>query len=377
MDSKKPKITPSQLSLFTEPVTDIYRELESDVFEMIAKRLKTSQNITKDTVFQWQIEKMNQLRMVNEDTVKLLSKRTGKTEKEIRKAIKNTGVVTIDSVDHELKDIYEPLSTPSHIDRTLESFVSGAFREYNNYVNQSLITSTNGAGTVTDMYRKIIETSTGKVLAGTKTINQAVTETIVEWSNNGLRTGFVDRGGNVWNLERYAESVIRTTTNNVYNDLRTERMEEYGLDLVLVSSLSDPREACSHIQGKVATLKKPEENDTKYPSIYDFGYGEPWGLRGVNCRHMFFPFVEGINENNQPQFSNTEMDYNRELRQKQRYHERQIRKAKQSLNIAETTGDEVSIKRYKNLVKSRQARMREFINESGRTRQYDRERVIS
>src|SRR5699024_2707012 len=377
MNPKKPKITPEQLSLFTEPVTDIYRELESDVFEMIAKRLKTSKDITKDTVFQWQIEKMNQLRMVNEETIKLLSKRTGKTEREIRKAIKQTGIITIESVDHELKNIYEPVPMPSHIDRVLESLVSGAFREYNNFVNQSLITTTYGPGTVTDMYRKIIETSTGKVLAGTKTINQAVTETIVEWSNSGLRTGFVDRGGNVWNLERYAESVIRTTTNSVYNDLRTERMEEYGLDLVLVSSLPDPREACSHIQGKVATLKRPEDNDTKHPSIYDFGYGEPWGLRGINCRHMFFPFIEGVNENNQPQYSDAEMERNRELRQKHRYYERQIRKAKQSLNIAETIGDEVSILRYKKLLRNRQARMRKFIDDSGRTRQYDRERVIS
>src|SRR5699024_1159074 len=159
MNPKKPKITPEQLSLFTEPVTDIYRELESDVFEMIAKRLKTSKDITKDTVFQWQIEKMSQLRMVNEETIKLLSKRTGKTEREIRKAIKQTGIITIDSIDYYLKIIYEPLPKPIHIDIVLEFLISGAFREYNNILKQSLITTTYGPGSVTDMYRKIIETS--------------------------------------------------------------------------------------------------------------------------------------------------------------------------------------------------------------------------
>lgn len=92
---------------------------------------------------------------------------------------------------------------------------------------------------------------------------------------------------------------------------------------------------------------------------------------------MFFAFIEGINENNQPQYSNSEMEHNRQLRQKHRYYERQIRKAKQSLNISKTTGDEVSILRFKKLVRNRQARMRDFINKSGRTRQYDRERVIS
>lgn len=377
MNPKKPKITPHNLNLFTEPATDIYRSLEDEVFEMIAKRLKTSKNITKDNVLDWQIDKMSQLRMVNKDTVKALSKATGKSEREIKKAIKDAGVATIKSVDDELKDIYDPLEMPSQIDKVMESYVNQAFKEFDNFVNQSLIDTNYGKGTVSKMYQNIIEETTGKVLAGTKTTNQAVTETIVEWSNSGLKTGFVDKGGNVWNLDRYAESVIRTTTNNVYNDMRMERMQEYDLDLVLVSSLPDPREVCSHIQGKVASMKEPGENDSKYPSIYDYGYGQPWGLRGINCRHMFFPFIDGINDNNQPQYSDSEMERNRGLRQKHRYHERQIRKAKQSLNIAKTTGDEVSILRFKKLVRNRQKAMRGFINDSGRTRQYDRERVIS
>src|SRR5690625_1638849 len=153
-------------------------------------------------------------------------------------------------------------------------------------------------------------------------------------------------------------------------------MADYGVDLVLVSSLPDPREICSHIQGKVASMKTPGENDSKYPSIYEFGYGEPGGIRGINCRHMFFPFVEGVNENNQRQYSESEMEHNRELRQKQRYYERQIRDAKRRLKLAEIVGDKDVIEREKKLLRNRRARMRRFINESGRTREYARERVI-
>src|SRR5690625_6152514 len=124
MNPKRPKITPSQLNLFTEPVTEIYRALETQIFEMVAKRLKTSKNITSDTVFEWQVDKMNQLRLVNEDTVKALSQATGKSEKAIRKAIKDTRIISIESVDHELKDIYDTLPTPSHIDNIIESYVN-------------------------------------------------------------------------------------------------------------------------------------------------------------------------------------------------------------------------------------------------------------
>src|SRR5699024_12527437 len=91
---------------------------------MSAKRLKTSKDITSDTVFEWQVDKLNQLRMVNNETIKALSEATGMAEKEIRKAIKETGVVTIQSVDQELKNIYPTLPTPTHIDRVLESFIN-------------------------------------------------------------------------------------------------------------------------------------------------------------------------------------------------------------------------------------------------------------
>lgn len=70
------------------------------------------------------------------------------------------------------------------------------------------------------------------------------------------------------------------------------------------------------------------------------------------------------------------MEKHREERQKQRYLERQIRKAKQHLKVAETIGDEDSILKYKQLVRRRQANMRKFINDTGRTRQYAREKVF-
>lgn len=373
MIPKRPKITPEQLNIFTEPVTDIYRALEDEVFEMIAKRLKTSKDITKDNVLDWQIDKMNQLRLINNETVKALSKTTGVAEKEIRKAIKDTGIEIINSVDYELSQVYSKLPEPSHIDRVLESFVNQTFRELDNFVNQTLITTNYGQGTVTNTYRKIVEETTGKVLAGTTTINKAIAETTIKWANRGIDTGFVDRGGNVWTLERYSETVLRSTVNRTYNDLRMSRMQEYGIDLVLVSSLPDPREICSHIQGKVASLTGDHDD---YPDIHDYGYGTPGGIRGINCRHQFFPFVEGLMENNQPEYSKSEMDKGRELRQKQRYYERQVRKAKRSLKVAETVGDEDVIAHQKKLLRNRQRASREFVREHGLTRRYDRERVI-
>lgn len=376
MDPKDPKITPHNLDLFTAPVADIYRALENEIFQMVAKRLKAPKDAGRDYVLQWQVEKMQELRMLNQDTIKALSRATGLAEKEIVKAIEEVGYKTIASVDSELKFAFEPLPVSNHIDTILSTFVQQTFREIDNFVNQTLITTNYGEGTVTRMYRKIVEETTGRVLAGTTTVNKAIAETVIKWADKGIETAFIDRGGHVWSLERYADTVIRSTVNRTYNELRISRMGEYGVDLVLVSAHPDPREICSKIQGKVASLKRPGENDSKYPSIYEFGYGEPGGIRGVNCKHLFYPWIEGLSVNNQPQYDEATMARNRELSQKQRYLERQVRRAKRSLMLAEEIGDEDTIQKYKRLVRARQARVREFVDEHDLIRRYDKERVI-
>lgn len=372
----RPKITPEQLNMFAEPITDIYRALEEDVFLLIAKRLRTSDDIAADDVLNWQMDKLKQLRLLNEDTIKALSRTTGIAEREIRQVIKDAGLATIDSVDHELKDVYPKKPVPSNIDNVLESYVNQTFREFDNFINQTLIATTFGTGTTARIYQKIIEETTAKMLTGTYSINQVITETIVKWQEKGLASGFVDKGGRVWSVENYARTTITSTINRTYNDMRTSRMDDYNVHTVIVSSLPDPREICSKIQGQVVSMRQPNEDTQGYPSIWEYGYGTPGGIRGINCRHMLIPYIPGVNTNNQREYSDKEMEKQREERQKQRYLERQIRKAKQHLKVAEAIGDDDSILKYKQLVRSRQANMRGFINETGRTRQYAREKVF-
>ena len=96
----------------------------------------------------------------------------------------------------------------------------------------------------------------------------------------------------------------------------------------------------------------------------------------MNCRHILYPFIDGLNTNNQIQNEEDEMREQFKLSQKQRYYERQVRKAKCSLNLAEEIGDEDSIQKYKQLVRNRQVKVREFVNEHDLARRYDKERVI-
>lgn len=59
--------------------------------------------------------------------------------------------------------------------------------------------------------------------------------------------------------------------------------------------------------------------------------------------------------------------------QRQRALERKIRRAKLDVAIAKATGDEEAVRDANRTLRARQADMRAFIEETGRTRRYDRE----
>lgn len=373
----KPKITPYQLNMYTEPISRLYRALEQDIFLMIAKRLKTSIDYSSDHVFKWQVEKMQELRLLNDDTIKLLSETTGIASSKIREAIYEVSdktKVTVDDEIAQLKKVNPLIPLRNDNDIRLESLINQTFRELDNYVNQTLITTNFGQGTVTKLYKDIIEETVAKVLSGHMTINDAITESVIKWRKSGVKTSFIDKGNNIWHLEHYAETVLRSTVNRTYNDVRLSRMQEHDVEFVLVSSLPDAREACARIQGNVCSMNRVS-SDPKYPSIYEFGYGEPNGIRGINCRHILYPFIPGVNYNNEVQYDVDDAILRGKIAQAQRRLERDIRQAKMNIELAENLGNDMLANKYRNQLNMRRAKMREFVIEHDVPRFREREQI--
>lgn len=366
-------MTPEEMDILATRISDLYASIEQELFLDIAERLKADPNLDESYIFQWQVDKLNQLGALNMDTIELLSEITGTVQEEIINLFNEVGFSTVEEVDDEVPFDALPIIQP--IDEIMNGYVQQTFREIDNFVNQTLITTNYGEGSVTNMYRRIIEETTASVLAGNKTINAAMTDTIIKWNQKGIATGFVDRGGHTWSLEPYTKMVLRTTVNRAYNEVRTARMDDYGIEFVLVSTHSDARPACARAQGKVLSMNRVSSNP-KYDSVYSFGYGTPAGLRGISCRHRLTPFVPGVNINNEEKIPVKEADATYEDAQKQRYYERQIRKAKKQLELAEKTGDEQQIEHQKQLVRNRQAKLREWLEETGLPRIRANEQIV-
>ncbi|MGL9749525.1 phage minor capsid protein [Enterococcus sp. DIV0170] len=370
-------ITPHQLDLWSSNMAHLYQSLEGELIRLIAKRLNTGH----DNILDWQREKLQELHLFNKEAIKVISQITGIAESEVTRMFESSGEKIVRDIDKQMP--YDPLPLPNDLDNIMKAYHDQVWSDINNYVNQTLLSTNFGYGTATtQMFNEIINKTTAAFNSGLFTFEEALEKTIREWAQKGIRSTFVDKGGHTWSLERYARTVLKSTLNNTYDKLRKDRMAEYGVHTVIVTSHMGARQACSLIQGHVVDLRESVPSDSEYRSIYDpywkADYGTASGHRGVNCAHLHIPYIPGVNENNQPKFDEKENAKVAELTKRQRALERQIVKLKKNQAVAEALGQSDSAKAWGQRVRASQAKMRELVaSNEYLSRNYAREKVYT
>lgn len=351
-------ITPHQLNLLTDPVAELYEALEIEILKQVARRLRVK---GEADITEYQIRKLNQLHLLNRDVEKLLSTMSGVASDEIKQVIHDAGYRVIDDTDEYMRMAGKEVLPRPSIEPLMESYVNQTFREINNFVNQTLITTQFGEGSVTNMYRRIVEETTLKYSSGLLTLEQATEDAILQWANRGIPSTFIDKGGHTWSMERYVRTVLKSTNSRIYNELRTSRMADYGVYTVLVGTKPKARPVCALCQGKVLDIRTVSESG--YPSVYEYGYGTPGGHRGINCGHPWFPWIEGVSTNNQREYDTKQTIENEKIEQRRKEIARRIVKTKKMLMVTTELGTEGQ-SHYERLLKRQQAQMRLFIKEN-------------
>ena len=377
-----------QIQADAETITNLYSNLESRIFTEIIKVLQRGKyaDVTPDNVLQWQAKQLADAGMLFDGVIKLLAEYDHLDPDYIRQTLQDDGYQIMDEVSQELQEHGRPAQPISDdLTNTLDSAVRQTTDTLNNIINQTLLSRNLGVNPAMRAYQEIIKRSTVATVSGLKTHEQAIKDAIYQQVERGIPI-LRDKAGRVWSIEGYTRTVLTTTANRIYNDLRTKRMQEMGQALCVMTSHPNSREACAYIQGHIVNVVPPEDPkfNGKYDSIYNHGYGTPSGTLGINCRHMLIPYTEGVNTNHQPQYDPEEAIKNGRLVQQQRARERAIREAKKRLKAAEELGDEVMVNQAKTLLRARQKKLREFISQTNAnrkvpilTRDYSREKIIT
>lgn len=378
------KVNEDQMTTLSSMVGDIYSNLSQELFIRMIRRIKQRGTADlQDNPYLWQLEKLNDMHMLNNANIDFVIKQTGIAKELIYKIIENEGLKVYKDTAEQLKeDLNRPSFKYNGVQDSLSSLAKQTFLDIDNLINQTLLTTSLGDNSAMRTYKGMLEHAVAEVVTGTKTADKAISDTVMKWLDKGIDSNFIDKGGHVWSIDRYARTVMQSTTYRVYNDMRTKAADEFGIDTFHMSAHAAARPACAPIQGHIVTKadKGFMSDDPKVGRVYslfDYGYGSAGGTMGINCHHVLTPFVIGINELPDEDIPNPkDAIANGEKQAKQRSYEQGIRDAKCKLEAAEALGDEKLINRYSNLLNTRRSGLRNLLNNNSFLhRDYSREKI--
>ena len=241
----------------------------------------------------------------------------------------------------------QDLSKPSGMSQIINSFQKDLNGQLKNLTRTTGFKGTAlGTTGVKQAYQRALDTALLEVSTGSFSFDEACNKVVREMAHSGLRS--IDyASGRSYQLDTSARMCVRTSMNQMAGRITEANCKESGVDLVIVSQHEGAREEHADVENQVFSMSGKSD---KYPAFDDplpcdggegAGYGDPAGICGVNCRHTFYPFWEGISEIPEPlpeyepvEVDGKEYDYYKAT-QEQRAMEREIRALKREEYVAE------------------------------------------
>lgn len=390
-------MTKLEMMQLSQSLSDLYTGLETDLIANIAEYLAAGK-IDSPTA-QWKIQMLAQLGALDKSNIKVITEYAGIAPDMLTEVLETVALSAVE----ELEPGFQKLARNGIINGTevpIEKTMARALTSYQKQAKQSLnMVNTVMRYKAKSAAQKIINDTaelaekqsfintlnkaTGKVVTGAESRQAAMRQCIKEMSEKGI-PAFVDKLGREWSPEAYINMDIRTTANNVAHQAQFDRMEDYGVDLIEVSSHAGARPKCAEDQGKIFNRKNKDGYTTdlhgrkiKYYSWKKSSYGEPNGILGINCGHHIYPFIPGISY--QKYFPYDEYDNQEQYKkvQGQRELERRVRKSKRECISLESVGDTEGLKKAKETLKTRQQALKQYCTDNDLKYKPDRTAVVN
>lgn len=324
-------LTPSYLLHAVEPAEEIAEKLHTDILNRIIERIvirfKRGDDYVLTAVDKWQIETLQEAGFLLEDIQKEIAAATGLMNKEVAEAMEDAGVRALDYDDAIYREMGldpVPMVQSTYMMTLMQDTYTQTMGEWRNFTNIS-------KRAIHSIFVEACDTAYMQAMSGAISPSQAYLEALEKVVEGGVYVQYP--GGRRDTIETATARAVRTGISQASGRIQIARMDELGVNLVLVSSHLGARPTHYVWQGKVYSRSGSSD---KYPDfVTSTGYGSVTGLCGANCRHNFSPWFEGQG-NPFEQYDSEENQKQYELEQRQRTMERRIRATKREVMAWDT-----------------------------------------
>ncbi len=384
--------TLEQLNL-SQPLTDIYTAMETDLMMAIARQLTRDGEISATS--EWRIKKLAEAGALSKETVKIIASYTGIQSDLLTETIEASAYGIIDRLEPALQQVardgligsVEHKAISDSTAKVVANFRAQAKTDLN-LVNT--VMQYKSKATYTKLVNKIYDEANRQELlstlgkhslataAGAVSRQEAVRNCIKEFSQKGI-PAFVDKAGREWSPEAYINMDIRTTVNNTAHAAQDACCDKYDIDLFQISSHNGARPKCARDQGKLVSRSNRSGiahdgngNPIPFIPLSQTSYGQPDGIFGINCHHKKYPFIDGVNFQRYFPYDEEENAERYKELQKQRYLERRIRETSRQVDMLKETGDIEGAKEARRKLTAQRKAYREYSDSHGLAQHNDR-----
>lgn len=359
------------------PFFKTYNKIEKELILKVIQRINIQHGIQGSA--EWYIKKLADMGALKKEVYDFIATETASTPDMIREMVENVSYLAIDFTSYD-KALALNVTDVNVRDIPLEQVLEGS---YDTISEQFNVVKTKAVEGTLQAYKDTITKAHLEVSTGVYSYDESIRKGVKDLADKGITTATYIRGGQEVNygMEAIVRRNVMTGIGQVANNVNAKIVEELGAEHIATSEhLGARNKGDGHVnhewwQGKVY---KVNGFDRDYDNFYTHtGYGEIDGLGGINCRHTHWAYFPGISVPIERRIDDAENTRVYNLEQKQRQYERNIRKAKRRLQAYQEAKDDTGVKHSRKLIRSRQARLKDFIEENSDVlrRDYPREQI--
>lgn len=391
-------MTREQYDEFSAPLVRVLLDMEDDILREIAAQLSRDGDISDTS--KWRIRQLARAGRFDKRAAAIIAGYSEVEDGQAMDAVLAAAETEIRYLDNAVQAAYAAGLSEYFSDIPAEASAMNAAKAFQrqaasdlNLVNTVMGYKAKSAyvNAVNAIYRDTAEgrqsaldvmgKGAAKAVSGQMSLQEATRKTIRELAQKGI-PAFVDKRGREWSPEAYVMMDMRSTLGNTARAAQDARCDQYGINLIEVSSHMGARPLCAPYQGRIFSRDGSKGVTTDgaggkiyYTPLSETSYGQPAGLFGINCGHVQYPFVPGINFQRYFPYPKEENDERYRQFQQQRAMERSIRAAKRECMMLQEAGDTEDLQKASLRLRTQREKYRAYCKETGLKQHNDRTQV--
>jgi len=335
-------LTPSEYDHLCDQLITLYDELDKAIIDDMVRRMMRMGKVSDAT--SWQAKQLQEAGLLYEDIISEIAKHSDASAAQMRTLFEDAGVQSVRNDNHYYTDAgLEGIIRLS--DAALQTLNAGYVKCRGELRNLTLTT----ANTAQTSYLNACDLAYMEVSSGTMDYGTAIRRAVQSAADEGSKvlypSGHCDR------LDVAVRRSVLTGVGQTVRQLSAINAGDMGCDITEITAHSGARPSHAEWQGKLVSLSGANAgriiDGVKVLTTNDIGYGTGDGFGGWNCRHDWFPFIEGVSsrvysDERLAELNARNIEYNSkmyteyEIDQMQRALERDIRQRKRAVSAADT-----------------------------------------